>query len=326
MTFVSKPTKSGTRNRQSLVPALPRRRLFPAAVEPRSGGGLPRFLTGCGQSPSRADAARSAAGEGCGEGPPSPRKTAERIAPAIRAAIRWGKRPASARTTGFPISSRTDSHAGRFIHRLLTGRTPGGRRSVVVALPQMGDQIPDRDEFERNPGSQQQLRRGIETRAAPVGLVALEGLAALERNAADILGIAGLHPAARHEAPERRADERRRAADRKRDRAPLPVVGPDPSGRDLARVLRPPGPARRRDPGAFQQGRREGRRPGKERGGEEAEDDGGGGRSHPGVPFRARPDRVPAPGRIPGHPERHRAGPESPWGGAGSRSPGHDGR
>ena len=29
------------------------------------------------------------------------------------------KRPASARTTGFPISSRTDSHAGRLVHRLI---------------------------------------------------------------------------------------------------------------------------------------------------------------------------------------------------------------
>ncbi len=82
-------------------------------------GSLPRPVTGCGGSPSRADAARSAAGEECGEGPSSPRKRAERIAQAIRAAIRWGKRPASAGTTGFPISSRTDSHAGRSIHRLM---------------------------------------------------------------------------------------------------------------------------------------------------------------------------------------------------------------
>ena len=81
-----------------------------------------RGVAGGGESPSCADVARSAAGEGCGEGPPSPRKPAERIAPAIRAAILWGKRPASARTTGFPTSSRTDSHAGRFIHRLLESR------------------------------------------------------------------------------------------------------------------------------------------------------------------------------------------------------------
>ncbi len=44
---------------------------------------------------------------------------AEWIARAIRAAIRWGKRPASAGTTGFPIASRPDPHAGRLVHRLL---------------------------------------------------------------------------------------------------------------------------------------------------------------------------------------------------------------
>ena len=85
----------------------------------------PGPVAGCGESPSRVDAARSAAGEGCGEGSPSRRKRAERIAPAIRAATRWGKRPASARTTGFPISSRTDSHAGRLIHRLVVAWRPG---------------------------------------------------------------------------------------------------------------------------------------------------------------------------------------------------------
>ena len=35
-----------------------------------------------------------------------------------------GKAPCIARTKGFPISSRTDSHAGRFIHRLLTAVEP----------------------------------------------------------------------------------------------------------------------------------------------------------------------------------------------------------
>ena len=81
-----------------------------------------RPFAGCGESPSCADAARSAAGEG----PPTPRERAERIAQAIRAAILWGRRPAYARTMGFPISVRTDSHAGRFVHRLF-GR-PGGKR------------------------------------------------------------------------------------------------------------------------------------------------------------------------------------------------------
>ncbi len=93
-------------------------------------------LAACGESPSCADAARSAAGEGCGEGPPSPRKRGERIAPAIRAATLWGKRPASARTTGVPIASRTDSHAGRFIHRLPRAQIDrGGSRSAGARGP-----------------------------------------------------------------------------------------------------------------------------------------------------------------------------------------------
>ena len=92
-------------------------------------------MTGCGESPSRADAARSATGEA----PPSPRNRAERIAPAIRSAIRWEKRPASARTRGFPIASRTDSHAGRSIHRLMTHsrskrRIVAGFGGVALAL------------------------------------------------------------------------------------------------------------------------------------------------------------------------------------------------
>ena len=58
-----------------------------------------RALTGCGESPSGADAARSAAGEG----PPSPRKRAERIAQAIRALIVLAVSGAGASAQDWPM-------------------------------------------------------------------------------------------------------------------------------------------------------------------------------------------------------------------------------
>ena len=115
-----------------------------ALGEQRPGRPAPAPLTGCGESPSRADAARSAAGEG----PPSPRKTAERIAPAIRAAIRW-KRPASARTMGFLISSRTDSHAGR----LSTGCQDRAEAGISGLRPARGSRLRRRRGAGRRNGS-----------------------------------------------------------------------------------------------------------------------------------------------------------------------------
>ena len=78
-----------------------------------------RTLAGCGESRPGTDPARSAAGEGCGEGSPSPRKTVERIAEAIRATCLWEKCPASPDRGGFLFPSRRGADAGDFFHGLL---------------------------------------------------------------------------------------------------------------------------------------------------------------------------------------------------------------
>ena len=102
------------------------------------GGGVARCAAGVRpdrlwKSPSCADAARSAAGEGRGEGPPSPRKRAERIAQAIRAAILWGSAPQPPGRWGSP------SLRGRIPMRgaLSTGCW-GGRLAAGEVLPSGG--------------------------------------------------------------------------------------------------------------------------------------------------------------------------------------------
>ena len=75
-------------------------------------------LPGCGESPPGTDAARSAAGEGCGEGSPSPRKTAGRIAEAIRPTCPWEECPASPNRGGFLFPSPRGADAGDSFHGL----------------------------------------------------------------------------------------------------------------------------------------------------------------------------------------------------------------